>query len=266
MAKFLKEKISVHKIDETLKQEMFRLFERYYEEVSYTKFCDDLANKTAVLLFRENVFTLNVKKQALEKRVVGFSTLVYRRLKVGPTTTATFLFSGDTVLDSAAWGSKILQSSFFWEIVKAKLMNPFSPVYWMLISKGYKTYLMMRRNFAKSFPNSKSKTDPQTMSAQNIFYTDKFGECYNPETGLIILDDCKGAVKDGVSPVTEALKRNPDVAFFVQKNPEFQNGVELACIAHIRFSDFPHHVLKYFCKPLVHVFHLVFKQKERLRA
>lgn len=230
-------------LTEHQKRAMFRVFERYYQDVNYDLFSADLAEKQSVFLF--------IRDGLGGPRIVGFSTNWKRTLEVTKGRKATFLFSGDTVLEKDHWGTKILQMAFFWYILRCKLASPFSPVYWMLISKGYKTYLMMRRNFARSFPSPTESVDPDTRSVLDAFYGAKFGEAYNANTGLIEFHTPHGAVKEGIAAPSPNLLHDPDVAFFLRTNPRYQEGVELACLAEIRFSDFPRHVFKYFVRPLL---------------
>ncbi|MCA2959325.1 MAG: hypothetical protein IOD12_03675 [Silvanigrellales bacterium] len=236
------ELVPASQLSEAQKKSMFRVFERYYQHVSYELFRADLADKQSVFLF--------LRDGLGGPRIVGFSTNWKRTLWLSNGRTATFLFSGDTVLEKDHWGTKILQMAFFWYILRCKLASPFSPVYWMLISKGYKTYLMMRRNFPRSFPSPVDSVDIATRRVIDEFYGAKFGDAYKPDSGLIVFDTPHGAVKEGIAAPTPELQGDADVAFFLQTNARYQEGVELACLAEIRFSDFPRHVLKYFIRPL----------------
>src|SRR4051812_17542361 len=103
MPKLRSQIIPVSSIDETLKRDLFALFEKYYVEISYSLFCADLAEKDHVLLCWDG------------NRVIGFSTAFRRRIpEIGP---GVFLFSGDTVMHEDYWGSNILKSTFFRYIV-----------------------------------------------------------------------------------------------------------------------------------------------------
>ena len=41
-----------------------------------------------------------------------------------------------------------------------RLKNPFTPVWWFLISKGYKTYLLLANNFINYYPRYELPTPP----------------------------------------------------------------------------------------------------------
>ena len=226
--------VSTCRLTEQEKREMYRLFEQYYVDVSFASFCSDLSEKTHILRFRSN------------GRLVGFSTIFRKRFR--SLRKATYLFSGDTVLHRNFWSSKALQKSFFWYILKSKIRSPFKPVYWMLISKGYKTYLMMRRNFSRSFPRFDSPVPAKLKCAMDTFYRFKFGEAYDPEKNLICFRTSHGAVRGLLAAPQPSATGNPDIAYFLQVNPEYRNGTELACIAEIRFRDFLGHIAKYFLR------------------
>jgi hypothetical protein len=229
--------VTVSSLSERDLREMFLLFSEYYIDVDFNQFKNDLSEKTHVFMFLD------------KSRCVGFSTIFRKRIE--GVRAGYCLYSGDTVLHSDYWGSKILQTTFFRYIVETKLLSPFEPVYWMLISKGYKTYLLMRRNFDSSYPRVDRATPQNLQSAMNAFYQLKFGSCFNPDTGLIRFERPMGAVKGTIAdPPSDLKTKDRDVRYFLDKNPGYRNGDELACIAEIRFRDFLSHIPKYFLKPL----------------
>lgn len=213
---------------------MFDLFQAYYDHVSFERFVQDLKEKTHVFMFYEKG----------SQRLVGFSTIFRKSLP--KICRGSFLFSGDTVIHHDFWGSKALQKSFFFFILNSKLRSPFSPVYWMLMSKGVKTYLMMRKNFQESYPNYLRSIPNNVRHARDEFYKLKFDECYRPERGLILFPEKIGSVKNDIQNAPEGAKNDPDSLFFFKTNPGFGNGDELACICEIRFRDFLLHFFKYF--------------------
>jgi hypothetical protein len=213
---------------------MFALFEQYYVDVSLEQFKSDIAEKTHVFVFKRG------------PELVGFSTIYRRRFP--ELAKGTFLFSGDTVLSKDCWGSKILQTTFFRYIVQSKLLSPTRPVYWMLISKGCKTYLMMRKNFGESFPRYDRETPRELREVMSGFYRMKFGEAFDAGTGRIAFPESHGAVKGAIAAPTAEMQKDPDVRHFLELNPGYRDGVELACLAEIRFTDFLGHVPKYFFK------------------
>lgn len=213
--------------------EMYHLFEKYYVDISYDQFVEDLKEKTHVLFIRNE-----------QNVLVGFSTIF--RKKMPDVGEGTFLYSGDTVIREDYWGTKYLQKAFFYFILKAKLASPFKPVYWMLISKGFKTYMMMKRNFISCWPRKEGATPTQLKQVQDNFYKKKFGLAYKKEIDLIVFEKSKGAVKGDIAAPSEESRKDLDIQFFLKKNPNYSEGEELACITEILWKDLTFHVLKYF--------------------
>lgn len=226
--------VEVTSLSDEMIAEMYHLFEIYYVDITTEQFRKDLFEKTHVFIFRSRA----------NRELVGFSTIF--RKPIPAIAPGLFIFSGDTVLREDYWGSKILQKVFYRYIVQSKILSPIQPVYWMLISKGYKTYMMMRRNFSYSFPESGRPTPSDAQLILDRFYHWKFGDTYDPKTGLITFDTAKGAVKGGIADPSEAHAQDPSVRFFLERNPDYRKGVELACMAEIRASDLLGHVPKYF--------------------
>jgi len=114
------------------------------------------------------------------------------------------------------------------------------------MSKGVKTYLMMRKNFRYSFPRESSPPPARLARALHGFYQAKFGADYDAATHLIRFPVKRGEVK-GTIPTPETIAQaGPDAVYFFRANPGYVNGDELACIAEIRFADFGAHLIKYF--------------------
>lgn len=229
----------ISELNETLKKDMFSLFEKYYDHVDYDRFLSDLNEKTHVFMFFDKD----------HKKLAGFSTIF--RKSIPEIASGSFLFSGDTVIHEDYWGSKSLQKSFFWFILESKFRSPLSPLYWMLMSKGVKTYLMMRKNFVKSYPNHLGPTPTDYSQVQKSFYQMKFPENYRPEKDLILFKEKMGSVKaEIITPHPQALLE-AESKFFYRVNPGHLAGDELACICEIRFTDFLLHIFKFFI-PVLH--------------
>jgi len=224
---------SVSQLNTSILSEMYHLFEKYYVDISYEQFIHDLNEKTHVLFIRNE-----------QNALVGFSTIFRKKMpEVGK---GTFLYSGDTVIREDYWGTKYLQKAFFYFILRAKLASPFDPVYWMLISKGFKTYMMMKRNFISCWPRKEGGTPSHLKLVQDNFYKVKFASAYKAEKDLIVFEKSKGAVKGDIAAPSDESRKDLDIQYFLEKNPNYTEGEELACITEILWKDLTFHVLKYF--------------------
>lgn len=212
-------------------QKMYSLFCGYYTNVSEEVFLRDLSEKSHVILMTAN------------GEIQGFSTIQIMKLKIQKKTVYV-VFSGDTVMNREYWGEKVLQKEFCKFALYLKLKTPFTKLYWFLISKGYKTYLLMTNNFVRFYPRYDKDTPRLEKTLLDLLCKKKFPEHYDPEKGLILFGDNACAVKDGIAPIYPELLSNPHVNFFVDKNPDYHKGNELVCIAEMHYSLVYYFLLK----------------------
>ncbi len=213
---------SIAALHPTAVDEMWRLFSQYYAEVARAQFEADLSRKDDVILLVDSG----------DGSLQGFSTLeVYRRRIRGRRFVA--VFSGDTILEHAYWGQTALQSSFVRYVMKVKLSHPLEPVYWYLISKGYKTYLLLARNFASYYPRHDLPTPAFEQDILHLLSTDKYGPAYVPDEGVLRFEQCQGRLKPGVAPIDAGLLERADIRFFVARNPGHARGDELCCLGRV---------------------------------
>jgi hypothetical protein len=201
---------------------MLALMQAYYDAVTEARFLADLADKDAVILLKDAGHIIQ-----------GFSTLVTVRVEVEGRR-ARGVFSGDTVLDEHYWGSRALGRAFLRYLFVEKLRSPAEPLYWLLISKGYKTYLMMANNFAEHYPRYERSVPARIRRLMNAFYTALYPNTYDSATGLIETPGEAARLKSAVAPIPARLiDTNPRIAFFEQRNPRWREGCEMACMARM---------------------------------
>ncbi|MBN2359812.1 MAG: hypothetical protein JXR83_10190, partial [Deltaproteobacteria bacterium] len=143
------------------------------------------------------------------------------------------VFSGDTVVARECWGQTRLQRSFLSYVMRAKLAHPLTPVYWFLISKGYKTYLLLTRNFPEHWPRHDRPTPPWQSALLDDVARHKYSAAWQPERGILHFDLCVGALREQVAPVTEQQLQYPDIRFFCERNPGHAGGDELCCLGRV---------------------------------
>lgn len=228
-------------IDELTAEEvrqMYHLFEQYYDAVSFETFTRDLYKKDKVLVARDH-----------EKgKFAGFTTVKIMKVPFewnGRTKYATGIFSGDTIVSPEYWGQRIMNAAFAAMVFKEKCKRPFSPLYWFLISKGYKTYLLLTNNFDEYYPNLNVPTPPKIQKIIDSYATQLYPENYDPEAGLLRFEQSQGNLKNTVAPIDdELMDSQPNVAFFQAKNPDWQKGNELVCLGVVDWPLFAGQVAK----------------------
>ncbi len=216
--------VRVRKLSRAEIDRMYALFAEYYQNHSRESFERDLREKNHVILLRD------AKTGVLQ----GFSTLLRVPLtKAGRKIIG--VYSGDTVICREYWGTAALGIEFLKYLWMLKVRSGGTPVYWFLISKGYKTYLLMAKNFATYYPRFDGETPPEYRALMDEFYEKKFGAGYDPVTGVIRFTGAACALREHVADVTPDLLREPRIAFFQERNPGWAKGDELACVARMTF-------------------------------
>ncbi|MGV3525460.1 MAG: hypothetical protein ACO1RX_14615 [Candidatus Sericytochromatia bacterium] len=205
---------------------MFELFASYYDNVSFDQFQKDLAQKDHVFLLKDKA-TLTIQ---------GFSTIVALEITVKNRKVRGF-FSGDTVIHQDYWGQGTLGVAFLTFLFTQKLKKPLQPLYWFLISKGYKSYLLMANNFPTYYPRYEMPTPPEQQQIIDAFSETLYAGYYNRTTGIISFgEDSKDHLKQDITPIDDSLLSNPRIAFFAERNPGWSQGDELACVAEMTFG------------------------------
>jgi hypothetical protein len=207
--------------------EMYTLFESYYEGTYAERFRQDLSEKDVAVLLTEPA----------TGAIKGFTTVRV----VGPKyhhQQCVVMYSGDTVVDREYWGEKSLQVSIQRFITLLRLRTrPWWPVYWMVTSKGFKTYLLVINNLRNAFPRHDLPTPPNVQLLQHTMGALKYGGRYHEDSNTVRFEGALDRVADGVSEPTAADLGNPDIQFFVDQNPNYAVGDELLVLAEFRLRD-----------------------------
>lgn len=227
-------KIDVHEI-----RQMYGIYSQYYERTSWDIFLHDLSKKTgAFLLFCP-----------IEKRVVGFSTILTMDMVVQGET-ARGVFSGDTIIERAYWGTRALQIAFFKFVLLEKLRYPRQSIYWLLISKGFKTYLLLANNFTTYYPNPENKNS-YLANVIDDYCHQLFAEYYNADNRILDFGTDYQCLKGDVAEITEKMRATSDkIRFFEARNPEWQRGTELPCVGVIDAENIGKYIVKLLTKPI----------------
>ena len=215
--------------------EMHGLFSRFYENADLPTFVADIAKKTGVILVRHRV----------SNEIRGFSTVTTFPLHDAGRD-AIGVFSGDTILHPDNWGDRSLKDGFARYALSLKLRNPQTPVYWALISKGYKTYLLMARNFLRYYPRHDKPNDPALRQLVEQYCDALFPGVYCRDRRVLDFGKDYQRLKTEVAPIGHAdRQKEPAIRYFEEKNPEWQRGVELPCIGELEFAVVFEYVKKY---------------------
>lgn len=211
---------TVSAIDRQMRRAMFDLYARYYAPAYAGVFESDLLAKTHVLLLQDDGGALR-----------GFSTIrVWRTSYEGRPFVV--LYSGDTIIDQPYWGSQALPFRWLEFAGAVKAENPSLPLYWLLISKGHRTYRLLT-SFARTYFPSRRWETPEDMArlmgfAGETMFMSRFDEA----TGIVRTDG-GAALRTDFAGMDGARAMHPDVAHFTRLNPGYASGDELLCLCEL---------------------------------
>jgi len=207
---------------------MCNLLNDFFENVSQAQFEQDISEKEWVFVFTDEAGT-----------VQGFSTLMRLNVTVDGRPVVA-VYSGDTIMHPDFWHEmelpKLWGKHVFDLAATVHAETPGAKVYWFLISSGYKTYRFLPVFFENFYPTWRQPTPPEIQRTIDTLAHYKFGDQYDPATGIIRFTT-SAPLREGVAEVDERRLKNPDIAFFVEKNPGHAAGEQLACLVEIDFAN-----------------------------
>lgn len=212
--------VKINQVSKEQLKEMYFLMVEFYNNITEKNFFKDFLEKDYCIILKDR-----------ENRIKGFSTqkiltLNYKGKNIHG------VFSGDTVIHKENWGSfSLFQvfSKFFFTYGEQ-----YDNFYWFLIVKGHKTYKILPTFLKKFYPNFKETTPPEIKSLMDFFGSIHCPEEYNSVTGVIEYNDIKDSLKEGIADITNKELRDNHVKFFLQKNPYYEKGNDLVCIASLK--------------------------------
>ncbi|KAA0986004.1 hypothetical protein FQ192_24900 [Pseudomonas sp. ANT_J12] len=201
---------------------MFEIYSASYHDTSRLRFDQDLKDKTHCIVLR-----------GADEVIVGFTTLkLYEKTWAGQPIKV--IFSGDTIIDREHWGSQ--QLAFAWMRLAGEIWQamPEVPLYWFLICKGHRTYRYLGAMALNYAPRAGRVTDCDTQALLDHLAIDRFGDAYDPNTGVLSFDVPQGRLTTELAEVPGPHLRLNNVLYFLEKNPRYASGDELACLCELR--------------------------------
>lgn len=207
-------------------ESMFCVFNENFDGASIENFKRDLNNKNWVIQLYD----------AESGELQGFSTLaLYETLFKGKKISV--VYSGDTIICRAYWGTPELPKSWIHTVLE-KSAEMEQPVYWLLISSGYKTYRFLTVFYKEFYPCHHRSTPPEMKILMDHLACERFGDDYSPDSGVVRFQNGATPLREGVAEVTNERLRDEDIAFYLEKNPHHDQGDELVCITRVHPENF----------------------------
>jgi len=224
--------VNVGTLEDVDIQSMYALYKKYYAGTDYHVFKNDLKSKNFVALGMDGL-----------KKIQGFSTLKIVDTLVGGEEIR-YIFSGDTIIDRQYWGDQRLAMSICELMGQVKAMRSKTPLYWLLISKGHRTYRYLGVFSKQYFPNRAYDTPNHIKVVLNHVASKQFGDEYNSSKGLVEYSNFQVLLRHEWS--NETISNNLEADFFFKKNPNFSHGDELVCITELCKENLHSYALRAF--------------------
>lgn len=213
----------VETCDKNTRQRLYEIFIKYYSSTDKITFEQDINEKQWVLIMKDN-----------NGIIQGFTTMMLYDFVFQGKRIRT-VFSGNTIIEKDFWGSGVLSKTWSHFMAYLKLSEPDIPLYWYLISSGYRTYLFLPLFYKEFYPRY-DKTTPR-FEAQLI---EALGRMKFPDEysgGLVRPIVPRECLQQSIAQPSERKLKNPHVAFFLKKNPGYLLGDELVCLTEFSFEN-----------------------------
>ncbi len=207
-------------------QSMFFIFSESFDCATLDIFQRDLNGKDWVILLRDQE----------SGELAGFSTLALYTTEFGGKPLSV-VYSGDTIIRPEYWGTPELPRSWVKTVLEKSAELP-QPLYWLLISSGYKTYRFLTVFYKEFYPCYNRTISPGMQALMDHLARQRFGSDYDPELGIVRFTEGATPLRSGVAKVTEERMHDPHIAFYLARNPGHVRGDELVCLTRVHPDNF----------------------------
>ncbi len=216
------------------REAMFRLLARHFHGVTRTGFEKDLEGKNWVLLLEEGEGGDSRPRgeRTAGRGLVGFTTLHLHgdRDHRGP---CRVIFSGDTIVDPSAWGRSRLPQGWLEAVLRiAERDGSSDPLYWLLITSGFRTYRFLPLFWRWFFPRHDQATPPEVEDLLHRLARERFGDHFRAEEGIVRFPHPQ-RLRDRLAGIPDGRMEDPHIRFFHTRNPGADQGDELVCLTRI---------------------------------
>jgi hypothetical protein len=233
--------VEVDRLQARERDAMFQLLDGMFANVRRDAFDADLAAKQWVLRVHDPSTC----------DLVGFSTQVlFGPDQIGEA--ARVLYSGDTVVAREYWGDVALAN--VWGRLALDLIDRYrdEPLYWLLTSKGFRTYRYLPMFFHEWYPRRECTTPPYELQLIRKLGAYLSPHNFDPQSQVIIASAGKDFVRPGFSEPIGRAASDENVRYFLDRNPHYDRGDELCCLAPLTRENFTRAAYRVIASPPRH--------------
>jgi len=210
-------------VDDVTKNRLYCLWKTYYQNVDRLMFEQDIAEKDWVLLLSD-----------AEGIVRGFTTLKYYDLTISGRRIRA-IFNGSTIIDKDYWGDQELVRTWCRFMAELKREEPGVPLYWYLIVSGFRTYMFLPLFYKHFYPNHAAETPAMEQEIIDTLGRKKFPDEFRD--GVVHVSHPREILDHAIAVPKEHKLRNPNIRFFVERNPGYLRGDELVCLTEFSIEN-----------------------------
>jgi hypothetical protein len=203
---------------------MFTLLSAHFHGVDRTTFDRDLDEKNWVVVFDDG------------DRLRGFTTLLaYETVHDGEPISV--VYSGDTIMARDGWKTATLPRAWITAVraLRERYLRG-NRLYWLLLTAGFRTYRLLPVFWREFYPRCDRATPTDVQALLNGLASERLGAYYCRDTGIVRFAT-PHVLRDDLREVGPGRLTERHVAFFLERNPGWCRGDELACLTEVSFEN-----------------------------
>jgi hypothetical protein len=146
------------------------------------------------------------------------------------------IFTSHVMLDEAFRGHNLLQRLGWRTFLATRKRFPRLPIYWFFDSFGYKSYLLLPRNFREFWPRHDRPIPAWEQGLMNHLAVQMYRDAWQPALGIVRHSGHK-RLRPEAAPLREEFARDPDLAFYLRANPGHAEGDMLVCLCPLSVTN-----------------------------
>jgi hypothetical protein len=201
------------------RDDMFALMDQHFESMVRHRFEEDLAHKDWVMMVKD------------AGQLVGFTTVRLIDTRIS-SRDATAVYSGDTLVSPAHRMGAAFARGWFVAMRHVQQSRPERPLYWFLLSSGFRTYRFMPVYWKEFYPRHDCPTPASWQADIDHLARMEFRDTYDATLGIVRLAHPQVLRRD-VREIPAGRTKDSNIAFFERRNSGHLQGDELVCLTRI---------------------------------